>query len=61
MAPELETDSMKDPINSLSEDIKIISEYNPCHPSDTISSKNFKMNKAFEKKKFLYPHWYQLF
>ena len=48
MAPELETHSIKDPINSLSEDIKIISEFNPCHPPDTISSENFKMNKAFE-------------
>ena len=53
MAPELETHSIKDPINSLSEDIKIISEFNPCHPPDTISSENFKMNKAFEKKFFV--------
>ena len=53
MAPELETHSIKDPINSLSEDIKIISEFNPCHPPDTISSENFKMNKAFEKNFFV--------
>ena len=56
MAPELESHGIKHLINSLSEDIKIISEYNPGHPPDTISSENFKMNKAFEKKFFLYPH-----
>ena len=53
MTPELENYSIKAPINSLTEDVKIVSQFNLCHSLETISSKNFKMNKAFEKSTVL--------
>ena len=60
MTPELETCSLRAPIDLLTEDIKIVSEFNPCHSWETISSKNFKMNKAFEKNNLQASHLYQL-
>ena len=48
MTSELETGSLRAFIDLLTDNIKIVSEFNPCHSWKTISSENFKMNKAFE-------------
>ena len=50
MTSDLETHRLRAPIDLLTEDMKIVSEFNPCRSSETILSENFKMDKAFEKK-----------
>ena len=51
MSDELENWSLRAPIPLLTVDIQIISEFNPCHEPETISSEKSKIPKAYNKKK----------
>ena len=52
MSDELEIWSLRAPIHLIMEDIKIITEFNPCHTRETISSEKSKIPKAFQQKNF---------